>query len=101
VSDIVALRPGSAYLPFGFQTKAMSTIRTAVAKIDTLMPAAAVGTRSPQKVRLNTVEEMIDLIEQTIEFETGYSFDWEACRAALEYYSRIAAPDADRGFCWI
>jgi hypothetical protein len=28
-------------------------------------------------------------------------FDWKAMRGAIEYYSRIAAPEADRGKCWL
>jgi hypothetical protein len=100
-SNIVSMRPGGGYLPFGFQTRAMSTIRPVVTKIDSLMPSAATGTKKPQKVSLETVIAILDLIEQTLEFDSGYSFDWEACRAALEYYSRIAAPDAEKGKCWV
>jgi hypothetical protein len=101
VSDIVALRPGGAHLPFGFQTKAMSAIRPIIANIDELIPAAAVGTKKPQKVPLESIVAAIDKIEKTLEFDRGYEFDWEAYRAALEYYSRIAAPDSDKGKCWV
>lgn len=101
VSDIVSLRPGSANLPIGFQTRAPSAIRPIITKLDGAIPPNAVGTKKPQKVTLGTIEEIIGLIERTLEFEDGYSFDWEACRAAFEYYSRIAAPAAERGNCWI
>lgn len=101
VSDIVSLRPGGAHLPFGFQTKAVSAIRPLMTRIDGLVPQSAVGTKKPQKVDLDLVIQVINLIEQSLEFEDGYKFDWEAYRAAFEYYSRIAAPDTDKGICWI
>jgi hypothetical protein len=45
---------------------------------------------------------MIDFIESTLEFrESGYGFDWNAFKAAIEYYSRIVAPAKDAGYCYV
>jgi hypothetical protein len=100
-SDIVALRPGGALLPFGFQTKSKSTIKPIVQKLDTLIPKAALNGGRPVKVPTETAIEIIDLVESSFNFEPGYGFDWEACRAAIEYFSKIASPPNQKDFCWI
>lgn len=100
-SNIVALRPGRAYLPFGFQTRSRTTMVPIVEKIDALIPDAASIEFNAAKVPTETAIKIIDLAESCFEFESGYEFDWEACRAAIEYFSRIAAPPTDRDYCWI
>ena len=100
-SDVVALRPGGAYLPFGFQTKARTTISTIVSRVDQLIAASQVDPRGFAKINAEAAVEIINLIENTVYFEPGYGFDWEACRAAIEYFSRIAAPAAEKGYCWL
>ena len=101
MSDITALRPGRAYLPFGFQTIAKTYLTKVTEEIDRLLPSAGKKEDGIVKAKVDDAIRVIDLIEKTFEFENGYSFDWEACRAAIEYYSRIAAPDADKGTCWL
>jgi hypothetical protein len=44
---------------------------------------------------------IIDLIAETLDDYDVDPFDWKAMRGAIEYYSRIAAPEADRGKCWL
>jgi hypothetical protein len=100
-SDIVALRPGSAYLPIGFQTKAKSTLRPIVQQLDKLIPRRDLDAGDSQKLRTETAIDIIDLIERCFEFEPGYGFDWEACKAAVEYFSRIVPPPAEKGHCLI
>lgn len=100
-SNIVALRPGGSYLPFGFQTRSKTTMVPIVEKIGALIPDAASNGLNAAKVPTETAIKIIDLAESCFEFEPGYEFDWEACRAAIEYFSRIAAPPTDRGYCWI
>jgi hypothetical protein len=53
------------------------------------------------KVPTETAIEIIDLVESSFDFEPGYGFDWEACRAAIEYFSKIASPPDQKDFCWI
>ena len=101
MSNITALRPGRAHLPFGFQTVAKTTMVPMLNKLDGLIPAGAIDTKTPIKVPLTTAVTILDLLEKTLLFEPGYEFDWEACRAAIEYFSQIAAPSQERGFCWI
>jgi len=101
MSDITSLRPGRAFLPIGFQTKARSTIEKTVEKIDRLVPAAATDNNSPVKITADEAIAITELIESTLENSAADPFDWEAMRGAIEYYSKIAAPDQDRGKCWI
>ncbi|MDX2308770.1 MAG: Z1 domain-containing protein [Hyphomicrobium sp.] len=99
MSDITPLRPGRAFLPVGFQTKAKSTISKTVEKIDRMVPAAA--TECPLKIKTGAAIEIVELIKSTLEDNEIDPFDWKAMRGAIEYYSRIAAPDKDRGNCWL
>jgi len=100
-SDIVSLRPGGSYLPFGFQTLAKTYLTPIVQKIDLLIPAQAAKDHTPVKVSTDIAIKIIDLAQSCFQFESGYGFDWEACRAAIEYYSRIASPPNERNLCWI
>ena len=100
-STITTLRPGRAHLPVGFQTKSRTSIERTISAIDDAIPFEAIDAESLVRVPVDTVLKVLDLIETTIEMEPGYSFDWEAARSAIEYYSRIAAPEEDRGFCWL
>jgi hypothetical protein len=79
MSEITPLRPGKAFLPVGFQTKARTTISKVIEIIDNRVPTAATNSGIPIKI----------------------TTDWKAMRCAIEYYSRIAAPEADRGKCWV
>ena len=101
ISDITPLRPGRAFLPVGFQTKARTSMAKTVEKIDRLVPAAAKNAGAPIKVTTDDVIALIDLIEGTLDDHEVDPFDWKAMRGAVEYYSRIAAPDQDRGKCWL
>ncbi|PTX36554.1 Z1 domain-containing protein [Gemmobacter caeni] len=101
VSDIVSLRPNGALLPVGFQTKAKTSLVKIMSKVDALVPADAVDSNQPIKFKCKTAVQILDLIEEAFEFEDGYSFDWEACRAAVEYFSKIVSPAGERGDCWI
>jgi hypothetical protein len=100
-SDIVALRPGGAYLPFGFQTRSKTTMTPIIQRIEHLIPADALNGRKSVKVSTETAIKLIDLVESCLDFETGYGFDWGACRAAVEYFSRITSPLDQRNLCWI
>jgi hypothetical protein len=101
MSEITPLRPGKAFLPVGFQTKAKSTIAKTVEKIDELVPSVAKDTDSPFKFTTDEAIKIINLIKSTLEDDQTDPFDWKAMRGAIEYYSRIAAPEIDRGNCWV
>jgi hypothetical protein len=101
ISDIVALKPGGAHLPVGFQTKAKTTMKPIMEKLDALIPHAELDSGIVTAINSETVVEIINLIEKCFNFEPGYNFDWEACRAAIEYFSKIAPPPEDRDKCLV
>ena len=101
MSDLTPLRPGRAYLPVGFQTKARTTIARTVEKIDQLVPVAATNVDRPLKVSTDAAIDLIELIKTTLDDSNVDLFDWKAMVGAIEYYSRIAAPEIDRGNCWL
>lgn len=101
MSEITPLRPGKAFLPVGFQTKSKSAISRIVERIDRLVPATATNVDRPLKITTDAAIEIVDLIKSTLEDNEIDPFDWKAMRGAIEYYSRIAAPEKDRGNCWL
>lgn len=101
MSEITSLRPGKAFLPVGFQTKTRTTISKAVDKIDTLVPNSTKNSGKPAKITTDEAIVLIDLIAGTLDDSEVDPFDWKAMRGAIEYYSRLAAPEADRGKCWL
>lgn len=101
MSEITPLRPGKAFLPVGFQTKSRTSIAKTVSAIDALVPIAAVNTGQLVKMTTEEAITIIDKIRTTFEDSDVDPFDWKAMRGAIEYYSRIAAPEVDRGKCWL
>lgn len=101
MSDITPLRPGKAFLPVGFQTKSATTIRSVVSKIDHQVNRLMAGGSEPVRVATDAILQLLKLIETTLDEADVDPFDWRAMKAAIEYYSRIAAPETDRGFCWL
>jgi hypothetical protein len=67
--------------------------------LDRLIPVAKLEAESISEIASETAIEIIDLIERCFEFEPGYGFDWEACCAAIEYFSKIAPPPEEKGEC--
>lgn len=101
ISDLVSLRPNGAYLPVGFQTTSKGDLAEIMAKVDKLLPNDAKISKKTVKFECEKAIEILHLLEKAFHFEKGYSFDWEACRAATEYFSKIASPSEERGFCWV
>lgn len=100
-SDIVSLRPNGALLPIGIQTRSKRELSKIMDKVDALIPAEAIDNKQPIRIKCEVCVEILSHLEEAFEFEDGYAFDWEACRAAIEYYSRISSPIEERGECWI
>jgi hypothetical protein len=70
-------------------------------KLDKLIPHERLDGGEILTIKTETAIEIITLIEGCLNFESGYGFDWEACRAAIEYFSTIAPPPAEKGGCLI
>lgn len=98
VSNIRGMRPGGRWLPVGFHSGTKTAISKKIEELDCIILK---GHESEDKVRqfeTNVVVRIIELIEETLVFdEPGYEFDWEAFRAAIEYFSRIQAPKSHAG----
>lgn len=103
MTDQVAIRPGRSLVPVGFQSRAKTHIASAISEIERLIPGSVVGTGKPAKIKLSEALRIIDLIEPTLDFasQEDYEFDWNSLRAAIEYFSRIAAPKSEREYIWV
>ncbi len=101
VSNIVSLRPNAALVPAGFQTKSPTDLARIGSAIAKLIPSEALQASEPVKITCDLAVRILSVLEPSLVFEEGYSFDWEAARAAIEYYSRIASPPETRDACWL
>lgn len=101
VSNIVSLRPNAALVPFGFQTRSRTELLRIGASVSKLIPTEAVEAAEPVKITCEQAVAILSAIEPALTFDEGYAFDWEAVRAAVEYYSKIASPPGSRGGCWL
>jgi len=100
-SKIVSLRPNGAFVPFGFQTKSRTDLARIGAAVSKLVPTEALESSAPVQISCEQAIDLLTAIEPSFNFESGYAYDWEAARAAIEYYSKVAAPADTRGRCWL
>ena len=105
LSNTLTLRPHRRQLPVGFNTRTpKSETLPIVTKLDAEIDAA-VGTacdehklRKPAKVPVATAIAWLKRIEQTLAFDPGEDFDWDAMRGALEYLANKAE---EPGTVWV
>lgn len=95
LSNLISVRPGGRLLPVGFQSRAKSHIERHVAKLDDMVLASWRDTQTPTKVSTEKLHRIIDEIEPTFDID-GTDWDWRAFHAAIDFFSRMTAPDAER-----
>ena len=107
ISNTTTLRPFKRILPIGFQTDVRTRVLPIVQEIDNLLDQA-IGdqdSNEPFEISLTFALELLRKIEPTLVMANamGYEFDWDACRAALEYMSVDVPPPNDRNkvFCLV
>jgi len=101
MSTVKALRPGGRWLPVGFEVKSKTHIQTIISTIDTLIDATD-SESSPSQIDIRIALDLVSKISKTLTFEkTSVDFDWKSFQSALEYYSKIAAPETDAGNVWV
>ena len=91
LSNVVAVSATSMLLPTDFQTLGGTVMASTQAKLDVLIKPEWRDSEQFIAVNRKTALEIIDAIEQSMEFD-GVEFEWGAMRALIDYYS-----DVDRG----
>jgi hypothetical protein len=96
ISNTTTLRPFKRILPIGFQTDVRTRVLPVVQEVDDLLDQA-IGDQDPDEpfeISLTFALELLRKIEPTLVManDMGYEFDWDACRAALEYMSVDVPP---------
>ncbi len=97
LSNTLTLRPHRRQLPIGFTTRTPKSETLAIVKALDADIDAAIGTscdadqvRPAVKIAAATAVEWLRRVEQTLEFDAGEDFDWDALRGALEYLASKA-----------
>lgn len=102
VSRTVTLRPFKRILPVGFQTDYKTRVAPLVATVDALVVQhQPTGNQlEPFIIPIEVALEILTSIEPSLESTDGYSFDWEATKAALSYMSYSTGAVGERGHVW-
>lgn len=87
LSDVVAIRPNDFLLPTGFDTDSSTRLRAGVSRIEALIPPACIDTRQFVEMGLDEAIAIIATIEPTLVLDSEASFEWEAMKGLLRYYS--------------
>ncbi len=88
LSSVVPVRPNGMVLPTGFQTIRGRAMTKAQAEIDALIDPSWTSSTSFAALERDRAIEIIDAIEQTLEFDDT-EFEWDAMRGLIDYYSDI------------
>lgn len=88
LSNVVAMRPNSLYLPTSFQTSSGSEMKKAQRTLDELIPNEARDRKVFVEIDRKKTLEILALIETTLEFDDN-EFEWDALRGLVDYYSDV------------
>lgn len=89
LSNVVAMRPNSLYLPTGFQTRSGGQMKKAQHALDDLIPKEARDRKVFIEIDRKKTFEILTLIETTLEFDDDNDFEWDALRGLVDYYSDV------------
>ena len=89
LSDTVTLRPSARHLPVGFTTKNAPVARKSVDNIEKILInyVSSIEYMDDFLLDVNVVFNILDEIENSLEFEEGYFFDWASFKTTLGYLS--------------
>jgi hypothetical protein len=94
LSNITTLSPFKRLLPIGFQTKAMGKIKKIIEEIDNIIFNLGIS-ENPYIVNIDVAKKLINLINETLEFEVGYEWDIKAFLGSAEYLSNHGSINGD------
>ena len=86
----MAVRPSDILLPTNFNTAVTTTLKPSVKKVDALLPAGCIGSKSFTEITLAQALSIIDAIEPALVSDPGTDFDWSAMKGLLRYYAEKA-----------
>lgn len=100
LSDIFSLRPFKRFVPYGFQTIAPSYLERKVVKLDKYI-SDLTNDVAPILISIDSAEELLKKIAETVEFEKGLEFDWASVLASLNFLSRNTNDPDKRAKVWL
>jgi hypothetical protein len=102
ISRTTTLRPFRRILPIGFQTDYQVRVGPIIQRIDARLQALNTtgDPRAPFLIPIEDATELLEMIERTLQMADGYSFDWEACKAAMTYMAQCTTDTTMRDRVW-
>jgi hypothetical protein len=86
LSEVVAIRPNSFFLPTDFKMRSVAGMRTIMRQLGELIEPFSQKPEEFHEIERAKALQIISLIERTMEFEDE-PFEWDAFRGLLDYYA--------------
>jgi Z1 domain len=106
MAKTITLKPGKAFLPYGFNTDAKTRIEKIIAQLDRMIYQENILHDLPKKlgpffIDLPKAEEILKLIEKTFVFEEGFESPIEEHIDILKYLSTNSVDVNEQGKVWL
>lgn len=90
ISDIEVIRPGKRFLPIGFTTGPIQTLKAVRKNLNNLIDAIPLDDRGTATISYGLAKEILSLIIHTLDFEEGYNWDVTTYVAMMKRFSHRA-----------
>ena len=104
LSNTTTLKPFKRMLPVGFQTLSKTKLTPITAKIDKRLDSLNPneGFEAPFLIELDVALALLDQVQPSLEMfeDEGYTFDWDAAKAALTYLAGLSKKAENRNKVW-
>ncbi len=103
LSKVTTLKPYKRMLPIGFNTFSKSRVKSIINKLDRIIVNDDIKNNKLiyTLYDYNKVEEIINLIYETLDFEKGYNWDVKAYLSSIKYFSMNVKNKEHKGKIWV
>lgn len=97
ISEIETVRPGKRFLPYGFNTKSKIATKAVRRNLDKIIDDIKVDEEGRGIIEAETAKKIILLINSTLSFEDGHSWDTKTLSALIKRFSSRTRTSTNRG----
>lgn len=89
LSSIITLRPFKRFVPFGFQTVPLARLDRDIKEVDKQIETLIhLKEEVPVSIQLSEANSLLEKIQNTLEFEDDFDFDWESLKTTMGFFSK-------------
>ncbi|WP_139253299.1 Z1 domain-containing protein [Burkholderia ubonensis] len=87
LSNVVAVKANQILTPTGFDTLPNTGLRKLVKEAENLIPDECIDTQTFSEIDIDTASSILDIISNSLNYDSKPGFDWEAMNGLLRYYA--------------